>query len=269
MDLQVFCGKVIIAGMRQITILLLMTIVSHASFSQSRIQILAELGVNSGFTIIRKENNGLDKKYEKTEGLLSPVVGAWIGLYQSKHLYINCGMQFNWTGYKLTEERQSYDYLNSRMYNTREVNKLTVYKLSFPITFGYQGYIRKLKIRGFVGYKFVHYESGRYEIDNAGPDYHYTKSFNPFNNPDLELQADKSASEYTSGVGVFINPKIEVITSFSAGGYILFIEKNGTSPSSNGYQHRYSSADLSVTIRYLMGRVSEKSKNGTQQAGTL
>ena len=247
--------------MRQIVVALLHMMLFHASFAQSKIHWFSELGVNSGFTVSSKEENGFDKRSEKTEGLLSPLVGAWVGLYQSRHLYFNLGVQFNWTGRKFTEERQSYDYLNDRIYNTKEVEELKVYKLSFPIILGYQGSIRKLKIRGFGGYKMVQYASGRYEIETSGPDYHLTKSYNPFNNRDLDIRARRNTDEYTVGAGFFLNPRMEVITSFSTGGFIYFAEKNGTSPSSNGYSHRYSASDLSVTVRYLMNSTNKKDKH--------
>lgn len=242
-------------GMRYPVIVLLLMF-SHTLLCQSNFRVYPEVGFNiSGFPNSYQNEDGNRSYLEKNTPVVSPLVGLWVTTHKSSHLFMSFAIQFNQSGNKFVSKTDRYNPLNQAYEHYENSEELKLSKLSFPIIIGYAGKVRNIRLNAFAGYRFVYYNSGKYTFNYSGPGTSFSKSFNPFNHPDLETQARKNTWQLLAGLGFLITQRTQLVTTYSVGGYLTFFEKSGSSYGSP--VHKYSRSDIALSIKYLVSRIRD------------
>jgi hypothetical protein len=235
--------------------LLFVLLISTTCFSQIRISIQPEFGINSfGFDKITKTSTS-EKHFSR---ISSPLVGLWSTTYVDGYTFVSLGVQYTETGQLKTFNYQLVDPATGMVsYKHEELEDFSFSKFSVPVSVGYSFVARKLVISPSLGAKAVFYVDGSYHHHlkvTQGDRYLIGNMFaiDPYYRYGVTQAAQRR------NVDVFLNLEMRffknVSLNFAYSASLRPQEFRGRYPMFDGMQpslEQYTPRDLSLSLKYL------------------
>lgn len=227
-------------------------LIIQSAHAQVNLSFGAEIGLNSsGLPYFDKYEieNRKDLVKIKSIPILSPKVGVWTEIKLGKHLYTKVGVQHFKIGYKYHYHRDGNDLLYGGTYTSDIWETLSIDRVSFPISLGYDFTIKTRRLRAGIGYKFnyhikgIYREQNLYIKENELPAIDRDETFNIFDKNQFSIVADKSNRGLLLEFGINLKEKLNLECSYAVNGIITF---------GNPFEpfYYYENSDFSIVLKY-------------------
>lgn len=102
-----------------------------------------------------------DYRREKRTSIVSPLIGISAGFNLLNRVGIDAGLHYSHTGY-----RYSYDFAGTGLSNHYD-EKLTLHKVSVPVTLGYAIGLGRARMRLGAGIAYTYYFAGKFKSEES------------------------------------------------------------------------------------------------------
>jgi hypothetical protein len=196
---------------------------------------------------------------------LNPLVGIHLQGHTKIGFYVDAMTRFNSIGNRSTYHRDGTNKLRGTPYTTDQEKTFSATKFAYGGGLGYRFGVWKKTFNVIAGYRKAYFISGRYSYDyshhsDAAP-IEIHKSYDPFSEPSLDIQAKRKGREFFAAAGMDVTPRFNVSFQFSFGANFLFTEPAPIEHNSLTY-HPYSASNYCLSVNY---RLASTKRNLTPQ----
>lgn len=189
--------------------------------------------------------NALDYYNEKRTPIVSPLLGISAGFNILNRLGVDAGVHYSYTGY-----RYSYDLTNDSL-SSHYDEKMTLHKVSVPLTVGYAFGISRARIRVGAGIAYTYYFAGKFTSEEST-----TRSGQVVQIVEQGVDLFSNGDGYSLAYPRQIHPRMSltvapikklIITLAGTLGYDVTLPKNGASADLNRSDFAAHALDFTVT----------------------
>lgn len=247
-------------------LLSLISTLTKVSFSQVRFSFGSQIGINSGGiphsaqdtvnVVINPITDTMKRSYDP---LLSPITGIWTKADINSRFFASLGIQYYWVGEKYHSTYIGHYPSPLPPRYTQDVwSNKKFHKIVFPLLFGCNFNVKKIRGFTFLGYSQIFYLSGADYVKNhdefgsvTDTDYY---NVDPFDKSQFSNPAKKWRPSITFGIGISVTPKIDVSIQATANSLKYYNELSD-------HRHTHNNSDFALTLKYTLIKTLQGANN--------